>query len=104
MPDDVDRSTRLIFQLLLEGCMFGENSEMTTFHVIVEYMIAAMAGKPGLSMARILAQLSEEYEVDVTNMMVAVQRTKRQKGLDLGKTLLEDTRMSKDWAKTIVAG
>ena len=79
--------------------MFG--GEMKTFHVVAEYMIAAMAGKPGLSLARILAQLSEEYEVDVTKMMVAVQDKKMEKGLDPGKTFLED--MSKDWVKTMVS-
>jgi hypothetical protein len=100
MPEETDRSTRMVFQLLLEGCMF--DGEMATFHVVAEYLIAAMARKPGLSVAGILAQLSKEYEVDVTKMMMAVQDKKMAIGFDSGKTFLED--MSKDLVKTFVSG
>ena len=78
--------------------MFGR--ETKGLDIIAEYMIMVMAGQPRLSMAGILKQLSKEYSVDMTRLMVGLQRKKVDKGYDLEKTFLEE--MGKDMLKNFL--
>jgi hypothetical protein len=85
--------------MFLEDCMFGP--EMTGLDVLGEHLAVVMGREPGLSVAMVLAQLSNEFGVDMTRLMVVLQRKKVGKGYDLGKTFLEE--MVKDWIKAMVS-
>jgi hypothetical protein len=86
--------------MFLEKCMFGP--DLTGLNVIAEYMAVAMGREPRLNVAKILAQLSKEYGVDVMKMMVGLESKKIENGFELGKTFLEQ--MSKDWVRRMISG
>ena len=92
-----DRSMKMLFQTFLDKCMFGP--DLTGLNVVAEYMVNDMGRKPGLSVAKILAQLSSEFGVDVTKTIAALESKKIENGFELGKTFLEQ--MSKDWVKRL---
>jgi hypothetical protein len=92
-----DRPMKMLFQIFLEKCMFGR--DLAGLNVIAEYMVVAMGRKPGLSVAKIQAQLSSEFGVDITKMMVELESKKIENGFELGKTFMEQ--MSKDWVKRV---
>jgi hypothetical protein len=65
------------------------SAEQKGVEAIAEYLIKVMGNKPGLSRERILAQLSGEYERDLTLDVAGFERMATVNGYEPGTTFLE---------------
>jgi hypothetical protein len=78
---------KMCFRMLRSEAMFG--AEPSGVEAMAEYLIKTMAGRPGLSRARILAQFEREYGGDMTAKVAAFEAKAVENGYEPGRTFLE---------------
>lgn len=83
-----DRLVKLGLRLIRAG-LFASSTQREEVVALAQYLIKIMSGRPGLSKARILAQLTSEYEMEVSERLISFERSLKGNRNYTGTTFLE---------------